>query len=104
MNKRKLFGLQKCVITLKLPFIERNSIAFERYIKQIIRSSYFAAKPRIIFISRPLVTPGGKDPIPKINKSMVVYQFDCFNKASYTGMISRQLIKRVRETLINRRV
>ena len=28
---------------------------------------------------------------------MVVYQFDSFSKASYIGMTSRQLIKRVRE-------
>ena len=82
---------------LKLPFIKRNSIYFEKNIKQTIRSSYFAAKPRVICTSRSLVTPGGKDPIPKFKKSMVVYQFDCFCKANYIGMTSRQLIKRVRE-------
>ena len=97
LNKRKLFGPQKCVITLKLPFINRNSIAFEKNIKQIIRSSYFAAKPRIIFTSTPLATPGGKDPIPKLKKSIAVYQFDCFCKTSYIGMTSRQLIKKVRK-------
>ena len=50
LNKTKLFGPQKCVVTLKLPFI-KNAVAFEKNIKQIVRSSYFAAKPRIIFTS-----------------------------------------------------
>ena len=73
LNKTKLFGPQKCVVTLKLPFINRNAIAFEKNIKQIVRSSYFAAKPRIMFTSTPLLVPGGKYPIPKHKQSMVVY-------------------------------
>ena len=97
LNKRKLLGPQKCELTLKLPFINSNSIAFEKNIKQIIRNSYFASKPRIIFTSTPLVTPGGKNSIPKLKKSIVVYQCDCFCKASYIGMTSSQLIKRVKE-------
>ena len=76
LNKRKLFGPQKSVITLKPQFINKNSRALEKNIKNVIRSSYFAAKPRIIFTSRSLVTPGGKDPIPKLKTSMIVYQFD----------------------------
>ena len=96
LNKTKLIGPQKCIVTLKLPFI-KNVVAFEKNIKHIVRSSYFAAKPRIIFTSTPLLIPGGKDPIPKLKQSMVVYQFDCFCKASYIGMTSRQLIKRVKE-------
>ena len=40
----------------------------EKNIKKVIRSSYFAAKPRTILTSRSLVTPGGKDPISKLKK------------------------------------
>ena len=94
LNKRKLFAPQKCVITLKLPFINKYSIGLAKNIKQVNRSSHFAAKPRIFSISRPIVTPGGKDQIAQLKKSIVVYQFDCFCKASYIGMTSRQLIKR----------
>ena len=79
-----------------IPFINRNAIDFEKNIKQIVRSAYFAAKPRMIFTSKPLVIHRGKDPIPKLKQSMVVYQVDCFCKASYIGMTSSQLIKRVK--------
>ena len=48
-NKRKLLGFQKCKITLKLPFVNMNSIDFEKNIKQINRSSCFPANPRITF-------------------------------------------------------
>ena len=35
--------------------------------------------------------------LSKLKQSMVVYQFHCFCKASYIGITSRQLIKRVKE-------
>ena len=97
LNKTKSFDPQKCVVTLKLPFISRNAIDFEKNNKQLVRSSYFAAKPITIFTPTPLVTPGDKDPITKLKKSVIVYQFDCFCKASYIGMTSKQLMKRVKE-------
>ena len=56
------------MVTLKLPFINNNSRSFEKNIKQVIRNLYFTAKPQIIFMSRPLLTPGGKDPISKLKK------------------------------------
>ena len=97
LNKSKLIGPRRCVVTLKLPFVNKNSIAVEKNIKQLIRGAYFAARPRIIFTSMSLVKPGGKDLVPKFKKSMLVYQYDCFCKATYIGMTSRQLIKRVKE-------
>ena len=70
--------------------------------RKLLNSSYFAAQPRIIFLSRPLLTPGGKDPIAKLKKSMVIYHFDCFSEANYIEMTSRQLKKRVKEHIPKR--
>ena len=53
-------------------------------------------------MSRRLLTPGGKYAIPKLKKSIVIYQFDCFYEASYIGMTSRQLGKRVKECIPKR--
>ena len=78
-------------------FVNKNSIVIEKNMKQLIKGAYFAARPRIIFTSMSLVKPGGKDLVPKFKKSMLVYQYDCFCKATYIGMTSRQLIKRVKE-------
>ena len=97
LDKRKKFGPEKCVVTLKLPFINKNSRILEKNVKQLIKNTYNAADPRIILTSKPLIQPSGKDPISPLNKSMVIYQFSCFCKASYIGLTSRQLAKRIKE-------
>ena len=97
LNKTKPFGPEKCVITLLLPYINKNSRIIEKNINQLISKSYHSAKPRVIFTSKPLIRPGGKDPISEFKKSMVVYQFNCFCEDSYIGMTSRQFGKRIKE-------
>ena len=34
-------------------------------IRQLVRNTYYAANPRIVFISKSLITPGNKDPVSK---------------------------------------
>ena len=43
-----------------------------------------------------LLTPGGKDPISNLNKSMVTHQYSCYCKASYIGLTTRHLRKRIK--------
>ena len=66
-KKSKTFGPEKCVVTLKLPFISKNSEMVKKKYKQLIKTTYFAANPRNIFTTKPLITPGGKDPISNLN-------------------------------------
>ena len=88
------------MVTLKIPYISRNSAFLEKNIKQVTRNTYFAAKPRVIFTSNPLLTPAGKDLIPKFDKSMVIYQYKCYCDSSYIGLTSRQLKKTNQRTRI----
>ena len=44
---------------------------------QLIRNTYYAANQRVFFTSKSLLTPGGKDQISNLNKSMIIYQFSC---------------------------
>ena len=90
------------MVTLKLPFLNKSSEMIEKKVKQLIKTTYFAASPRIIFTKEPLITPGGKDPIPNLKKSMVKYQFSCFCKASYIGLTTRQLRKRIKEHILKK--
>ena len=75
MDKRKALGPEKCVVTLKFTCTNKSSEMLETKVKQLIRTTYYAANERIIFTSKQLITPGGKDPIPDLNKSMVICQF-----------------------------
>ena len=76
-------------ITLLLPYVNNNSRIIEKNVNQIITKSYHSAKSRVIFLSSPLIRPGGKDPISEYWKSMVVYQLNCFGEDSYIRMTSR---------------
>ena len=69
----------------------------EKKIRQLVRNTYYAANPRIVFTSKPLITLGGKDPVSKLNKSMVIYQYSCCCTASYIGLKTRHLRKRIKE-------
>ena len=42
----------------------------EKKIRQLIRNTYYAANPRIVFTSKPVLTPGGKDPISSLSMVM----------------------------------
>ena len=97
LDRIKTIGPEKCVVMLKIPFINKSSEMLEKKIRQLVRNTYYAAKPRIVFTSKPLITPGGKDPISKLNNSMVIYQYSCCCTASYIGLTTRHLRKRIKE-------
>ena len=99
LDRIKTIGPEKCVVTLKIPFINKSSEMLEKKIRQLVRNTYYAAKPRIVFTSKPLITPGGKDLISKLNNSMVIYQFSCCCTASYIGLTTRHLRKRIKEDI-----
>ena len=68
----------------------------EKKCRQLIRNTYYAANPRIVFTSKPLLTPGGKYPISNLNKSVLIYQYSCCRKASYIGL-KKTAKKRIKE-------
>ena len=78
---------------------QKKSKTFRENIKQVISNFFYSAKPRVIFLSSPMIRPGGKDPISKYKQSIVVYQFDCFCKDSYVGMTCKQFGKRARSKM-----
>ena len=72
LKRDKEIGLEKCLITLKIPYIIKRSSWMEKNIKQFISTTLFIVKPRVIFTSSPLLTTKGKDQISKLDKSMVI--------------------------------
>ena len=97
LDRIKTIGPEKRIVTLKVPFINKSSEILEKCIKHLIRNMCYAANPRIFFSTKPLLTPGGKDPVSNFNKSMIIYQYSCCCTASYIGLTTRQLRKRIKE-------
>ena len=78
LDKIQTIGPVKCTVTLKVPFINKSSEILEKKIKHLIRNTYYAANPRVVFTSKPLLTPGGKNTVSIFNKSMIIYQYSCW--------------------------
>ena len=96
LNKRKTLGPEKCVVTLKLPLINKNSEVLETKINLMVSKTYYATNPRtIVFTSKPLLTTVSKDPISNLFKSIIIFQFSCCCKARYFGLTTRQLRKMI---------
>ena len=93
----KTIGLENCIVTLKVPFFNKTLEILETKIRHLIRNTYYVANPRIFFTTKPLLTPGGKNPVSTFNKIMIVYQYSCCCTASYIGITTRLLRKRTKE-------
>ena len=81
LDKIKTIGPEKFTVTLKVPFINKSSEILEKKINYLIRNTYYAANPsRIVFTSKPLLTPGGKDPVSNLNISNLPVQLLLYSK------------------------
>ena len=51
LKRGKQIGLEKRVITLICPYVNKRSVYLKKNNKQLIRSNFLAAKPRVAFTS-----------------------------------------------------
>ena len=63
LDRIKTVEPEKFIVISKFPFINKSSEILENKIKYLIRNTYYAANPRIVFTTKPLLTPGGNDPL-----------------------------------------
>ena len=77
LDRIKTIGPENCTVTLKVPFINKSSEILKKKFKLLIRNTYYAANPKTVFTTKPLLTPGGKNPVYNFNKSMIIYQYSC---------------------------
>jgi hypothetical protein len=97
-NAREPFiGPNLHMVALKLPFLGTRSQQMEKELKRDIRKCYNSVEARMIFTSTSNFTPAVKDHIPYVNKSMVVYQFNCHCENDYVGKTTRRLTDRMKE-------
>ena len=97
MSRPKVAGPDKCIVSIKLPFLGMESNRLEKEIKTITRKCYHAVEPRVIFQSRPILSHAHKDHIPISNTSMIVYHYKCCCENNYIGQTCRRLLDRTKE-------
>ena len=90
-------GPEKLHVVLKLPYAGNESYSMMNKVKSITESAFFAIKPRIIFTSKPIVNISVKDPMSYLDKSCIVYKFNCSCERIYIGQTTRHLKITIKE-------
>ena len=93
----KPYGPEKLHVVLKLPYAGKASYPMVNRVKSITESAYFALKPRVIFTSKPLISLDVKDPMSYLDKSCIVYKFNCSCERIYIGQTTRHFKIRIKE-------
>ena len=96
-NRKPKEGPQKCPVYLKLPWIGKISLNFEKQTKIAINRCYQAVEPRIIFTTRKILPAVHKNVLPSLQQSMVVYQYVCRCHCRYVGRTSQRLQDRINQ-------
>ena len=89
-NRRPKEEPQKCPVNLKLPWIGKISLNFEKQTKIAINRCYLAVEPRIIFTTRKILPAIHKNALPSLQQSMVVYQYVCRCDCPFVGRTSQR--------------
>ena len=96
-NRKPKEEPQNCPIYLKLPWIGKISLNFEKQTKTAINRCYQAVEPRIIFTRRKSLPAIHKDVLLSLQQSMVVYQNVCRCDCRYVGRTSQRLQDRINQ-------
>ena len=81
----------KCPAYLKLPWIGKISLKFEKQVKSNVQNCFSAVQPRLILQTRKILPSIHKDAVPTTQQSLVVYQYVCRCDCRYVGCTSLKL-------------
>ena len=101
-NREPKEGPQECLVYLKLPWIGKITLNFEKQTKTAINRCYQSVEPRIIFTTRKILPAIHKDVLPSLQQSMVVYQYVCRCDCRYVGRSSQRLQNRINQHIPTR--
>ena len=90
-------GPQKCPVYLKLPWIGKISLNFEKQTKIAINRCYQAAEHRNIFTTRKILPAVYKNVLSSLQQSMIVYQYVCRCDCRYVDRTSQRLQDRINQ-------
>ena len=93
-------GPDRKKVFIFLPFLgDNHSVVVRRKLRKSTRNTYPAADPCIVFTTRAIHVRSLKDSLSPVDKSHVIYEFQCNCDNSYVGRTERRLSVRVNEHL-----
>ena len=88
-------GPQKCLVYLKLPWIDSISHKFEKQVKSNVQNCFSAIQPRVVFQTSKILPSFHEDAVPTTHQSLVVYQYGCRCDSRYVSRTSLRLQERI---------
>ena len=85
----KRFGLEKCPVYLRVPWIGKASIGLDKNVKTAVKSSYGSITIRVVFTSRRMSPVARKGVLPTTLKSSIIYEYSCHCDSRYIGRTSQ---------------
>ena len=95
------FGLSKCPVYLKLPWIGNISLKFENKIKSSVKHCFTAVEPQVLFSTQKILSSIHRDPVLFIQQSMVIYKYVYRSDCLYEGHTSSSLEQRINQHVPN---
>ena len=99
-NKNKTFGLPKCPVYFRLPWVDSASQSFAERIASSVYRYYHAVNLRPIFTTRMAFNSIHKDKLPIFKQSMLIYKFACRCSSTYVGRTCQRLEVRIRQHVL----
>ena len=97
----KQYGPDRKPVFLRLPFYgEKSSSWLRADVGRAVNSTFYAAKPIILFQCNRIPKASPKDPISNKGSFGVIYKFTCGCGDSYIGRTNRDLETRIKEHLL----
>ena len=94
----KQYGPDRKPVFLRLPFYgEKSSSWLRADVSRAVNSTFYAAKPIILFQCNRIPKASPKDPISNKGSFGVIYKFTCGCGDSYIGRTNRDLETRIKE-------
>ena len=95
----KRFGLEKCPVYLRVPWIGKASIGLDKNVKTAVESCYSSVTTRVVFTSKRMLPVACKDVLPTTLKSSVVYEYSCHCDSRYIRRTSQRLQDRIKQNV-----
>ena len=82
---------------LRVPWIGKPSTNLEKEVKTAVESCYGSVSTRLVFTSKRMLPVARKDVLPAIQKSFIIYEFQCHCDSRYVGRTSQRLQDRIKQ-------
>ena len=73
------------------------ALTLERNLRIAVESGYGSVALRTVFVCRQMLPASGKDVLPAIQKSSIIYEYKCHCDSRYVGRTAQRLQDRIKQ-------